>query len=416
MRNLYLLFFPFFALSQNFIANSDLPAATGMSNGPKIVLRNIFSDTIHCVFQKSDGIYYARSEDRGQHWTTQFLYPGRNPSIALSENGYRHIVWEKDTAGNSEIYYYCLDIRSPPVNVSQTPGKSYLPSLAISRDGIHIVWADSSFGPSRIYYRRLNSDTFQLTGFNPSADHSYPTIGLFERGRVYVFWQSYSPANSFPYRIYGRYWEGDTWRNPLVIDSSVNTLLHPTCDFTGEEDFSLGYEFYSQGNLDCRFLGGNGGGYPTPGRSTYPVLSTITTTWSYLAWMENEADILLHFYYFMTGWWRLSLRDFLSIPERVYHPNFYGAHLIWTQGENAPYRVMHYFFDYPIGIRSGSKKLLPPSQPTNIIPTKSQFSLKNLQAGGKFYDLKGERVDELKSGIYFLYQKGKSIDKIIILR
>lgn len=48
---------------------------------------------------------------------------------------------------------------------------------------------------------------------------------------------------------------------------------------------------------DCRFYGGNGVGYLTPNSLTYLTLSTIGGTWSYLAWMEGERDIYLHFYF-----------------------------------------------------------------------------------------------------------------------
>ncbi|MEO0102496.1 MAG: T9SS type A sorting domain-containing protein [candidate division WOR-3 bacterium] len=410
---IFFLFLPIFLCAQNFIANSDLPFATGMSNGAKIFSKGIYSETLHCVFQKSDGIYYGRSVNLGVNWTTQFLYPGRNPSIFVSENGYRHVVWEKDTAGNSEIYYYCLDIRSPPVNISQTLGKSYLPVIAVDTYpyGIHIVWADSSFGPSRIYYRSLLGDTYQISVFAPGQDHSYPTIGLFE-GRLYVFWQAYSPTTLFPYRLYARYLERDTWSSPIVLDSSANPLLHPSCDFTGYEGFSLGYEKYTSGNIDCVFLGGNGGGYSTPGRSTYPTLSTIGSTWSYLAWMEDEADISLHFYYFMMGWYfRHSLRQFLPINERVKYPNFFGAHLLWTQGDSSPYSIRHHFFGYPIGIneeksRKARSFLITYSLSLLYLPEPFHFAI---------YDITGKKVSQgfspdgelllnskFKTGIYFI--------------
>ncbi len=437
--SLFYLILPFIIFSQNLVSYSDSPLATGMSNGAKIALRNFFSDTIHCVFQKSDGIYYAKSVNQGVNWTTQFLFPGRNPSLFVSQDGYRHVVWERDTAGNSEIYYYCLDIRSPPTNISQTPGKSYLPSLAVDTsnypDGIHIVWADSSFGSSRIYYRRFGGDTFQITNFHPNQDHSYPTIGIFENQRVYVFWQSYYPMHPFPYRIYTRYLERGIWREPIVIESLVGALYHPSCDFSGGENFSLGYERHYPGVPDCRFVGGNGGGYPTPGSSTYPVLSTIGTIWSYLAWMENDSDIYLHFYYFMSGWAEDNLRRRLHIQESVRYPSLWGCNLLWTQGDESPYKVMHYYFGYPIGIEERLKTYHSKKETSQFLINSHPFRFSYSQPfKATIYDIKGRKVGEfssskgeliwdgrdkrglpLKTGIYFIHLQGKELKRTIKL-
>lgn len=409
MKLCLIVFIPAIIFGQNLISFSNSPVATGMSNGGKIFsFPHLYSETLHCVFQKNDSICYARSTDGGTNWQTNLVLPGRNPSIYLSPDGFRHIVWEKDTAGNSEIYYYCLDIRSPPRNISQTPGKSYLPSLFVDSNsfwgGAHIVWADSSFGKSRIYYRKLDSDTFQITNFDTPQvqDHSYPTIGCFEQGRIYVFWQCYNSQNL----IYSRYLESDTWADPMVIDSSASPLLHPSCDLTGGEDFSLGYEDYRQGNPDCRFYGGNGGGYSTQGVSTYPVLSTIGYTWSYLAWMEDNADICLHLYYFMSGWSSFRLRSLFQIQEKTTLPNFYGAHLIWTQGDSSPYKVMYHFFGYPIGISEAKRPEGTETQqyaglPSSIRRLKSAPTTFRFQSKNSFiatiYNINGSKIKEITS-------------------
>lgn len=134
------------------------------------------------------------------------LYPGRNPSNFISENGYRDVVWEKDTAGNSEIYYYCLDIRSPPVNISRTLGKSYFSSIVVGispySNGIHIVWTDSSFGPSRIYYRRFDGDTYQISSFAQMKTAPTQRLALLKAGSMFfgslIHQPPFSPIGSMP--------------------------------------------------------------------------------------------------------------------------------------------------------------------------------------------------------------------------
>ncbi len=408
-RIFYFLFLIGYLFSYSIIDYTDVPYATKGNNSPKVFSTPLLWDsTLHVVFLKSDGIYYGKSTDFGNNWEISQIVSSsraRNPGIYLSPNRYRNLVWEEDTFNNSEIFYCCLDIRMPPINVSQTPGKSYSPSLTVdnqtSLGNVHIVFADSSFGKSRIYYRKWNfhslSDTFQITNFDSLGlfDHTNPTIGIFDSNKIYVFWQAYSPQVPYPYRIMCRCLENDTWHQPFTILGSEEPLAHPTCDFTfnnNDEGFSIGFEDYHIGNgiPDCRFLGGNGGGYPTPDSSTYPTLSTIGGVWSYLAWMEGEREIYLHFYYFMTGWYYSG-----SLPrnEKVRYPSFYGANLVWTEGNIAPYKVMYHNFGYPISIKEERKKIIN----SNLIN-------KNL-----IYDKQGRivNISKIRKGIYFLREKDK---------
>ncbi len=108
-------------------------------------------------------IYYLRSTDGGQSWEpskrlTNAPLPSLRPSIALAGNDL-HVVWFDYRDGNSEVYYK----HSPDAGVSwmpderltNAPGDSFHPTVAVNGGAVHVVWFDNRDGNSEIYYKRL---------------------------------------------------------------------------------------------------------------------------------------------------------------------------------------------------------------------------------------------------------------------
>ncbi len=108
--------------------------------------------------------------------------------------------------------------------------------------------------------------------------------------------------------------------------------------------------------------------------------------------MEGERNISLHFYYFMTGWY---YSDTLRRNEKVRYPSFYGANLVWTEGDSAPYKVMYHFFNYPIGIKEKREKQVKRT--------------KNLSHYNLIYDKEGRvlKNNQLRRGVYFIKEKNQ---------
>jgi len=369
--NKYLIILIAFSLSaaqlqHEFVAYTNSADATAFNNSHKIVPRNgdIFSDTIHVVYHSSDSIYYVYTTDQGQTWQTPVaVYAGVYPALDVDIFGFRHLAWQYfDTNNNNyEIYYDCLDDWCPPLNVSETPTNSTLPDLVADSTGVvHLTWTDAD----QIYYRTCQNgvlgDTFRLSGYGSvQATYSHPSTSIFiPDHRVYVVWECYDIECYSPYQIHYRYKEDDTWSSTTTWTSYL-AMRHPSVDFSHGtesiyEELSLCYEDSTSGNMEATFFGGNGGGYATQGYSTYPVISTVGNTWSYLFWQEDSSgydDICYHLYYCFSGWSSGSLRTILNIQEPVRFPNTCGAYLVWTQGNSPPYSVYFADFGYPIGIR-----------------------------------------------------------------
>lgn len=243
------------------------------------------------------------------------------------------------------------------MNISQSPGHSILPDLVVdSNEVVHIVWSEDVGGYNQVYYRvvfqGIVGDTVRLSGFGSNeAAYTHPSISIFQpNNRVYVIWECYDSLCYSPYQIHLRFKENNTW-SATTSWAHYLTMRHPSLDYShGQDTLSFCYEDSTSGNMEATFHGGNGGGYSTPGYSSYPVVSTVGYTWSYLFWQEDSAgynDILYHLYYFMSGWTPGSLS---GIQEAVRFPSVSGAYLIWTQGNSPPYSIYFADFGYPIGI------------------------------------------------------------------
>src|SRR5262249_43179680 len=109
-------------------------------------------------------IYYLRSTDAGAGWVPEVRLttaPGlsHRPSVAADGRDV-YVAWWDGRDGNNEVYFK----RSadggktwrPDVRLSHSEGDSVKPSLAVSRDFLHMIWVDSRDGNPQLYYRRAS--------------------------------------------------------------------------------------------------------------------------------------------------------------------------------------------------------------------------------------------------------------------
>lgn len=421
------------------ICSTDVPYATGPNNSHKLAFRsellNPESDTVTLIFQSAESIYIATSGNGSSPWSRpQALYPGQNPGVTWGRSGHRHLVWEMvDTAsGVRNIFYRNLEYRMTPLNVSQSSVACSHPDVyGDSTGAAHIVWEEGG----EIWYRRANQngvigDRFCVSG-NAGDVCDLPAIEEFSDGLA-VVWEKFD-AQRGRYRIMQRRQVNGVWEPEQFLMEAYWPLHHPSVDFSvGGESFSAGWDVDAGGNLEVHFHDGNGGGYSTPGSSTAPVLSTLGTVWSYLFWEEDSAgrkDIFTHFYYFMSGWTRNSVRRIFSIAEPIFSPNCLGALLVWTQGDAPPYKVMWGYFGYPIGVE---ERTTTNTRPVLQIPTvvRNVIFLPAANSGqvlGGLFDRTGRKVMDLKAGandvahlspgVYFVHPAlGQEAGKVIITK
>jgi len=111
-------------------------------------------------------IYYTRSLDSGVHWETEVplaeAFCSWYPTVAVAGSEV-HAAWLDNRNGDvAEIYYRgSFDAGltwEPEVRLTENPGESREPSLAVWGTHVHVVWHDDRDANWEIYYKRGASD------------------------------------------------------------------------------------------------------------------------------------------------------------------------------------------------------------------------------------------------------------------
>ncbi|MGC2685834.1 MAG: sialidase family protein [Candidatus Nitrosopolaris sp.] len=107
-------------------------------------------------------IVFAKSTDRGNTFsksanlTSGIRIDSETPSIAAFGNKV-YVVWTDNSPGNFDIFFIKStdggNTFSKPLNLSNDPGLSYLPRIAIDgKNNVYVVWTDNSPGNYNILF------------------------------------------------------------------------------------------------------------------------------------------------------------------------------------------------------------------------------------------------------------------------
>lgn len=119
------------------------------------------------------------------------------PVVAVDSNGTIYMAWEDDTDTNSNILLSRSTdgglTFSTPINVSNTPGFSFNPRIAVGSAGnVNIAWQNFTTGNTIIMNSHSTnagvSFSTALSLSNASADSGDPQIAADAAGNVYVVW------------------------------------------------------------------------------------------------------------------------------------------------------------------------------------------------------------------------------------
>ncbi len=188
-------------------------------------------------------IYYKRSTDEGESWgldtrLTNNSSPSGQPSInACSSNV--HIVWRDDRMGNLEVFYKrSTDYGTTWGNdtlLSDFPNWSWLPSVAVTGQYVHVVWNDQRNGSGEIYYKGstdggISWDIDKRLSNNPLESYN-PTIAA-EGLLVNVVWQDRRDGNYEIYYI--RSTDGGmNWGTETRLTNDFNISYYPSLAVSG---------------------------------------------------------------------------------------------------------------------------------------------------------------------------------------
>jgi len=191
----------------NWGADTRLTNDSNYSGCPSI---SVSTSYIHVVwYDNRDGyyqIYYKRSTDGGVTWEqdvrlTNIYAVSDFPSVSVSGAAV-HVVWVDTRTGFYDIFYkrstdggVTWEQDTPLTN---DPGGSYSPVVAVSGQIVHVVWYDTRDGNNEIYYKRSldegiswEQDT-RLT--NNGAGSNEPSIAISD-SVVHVVWYDFRDGN-----------------------------------------------------------------------------------------------------------------------------------------------------------------------------------------------------------------------------
>jgi len=430
------------------VCSTDNRFATGPNNSHKLAYYReenleLERDAVTLVFQSQESIYLCVSGNGNPYhpWSRPIAYyPGKDPAITWGGDNKRHLVWVMTDTANRRlnIFYRNLDYQMLPINVNGSNQDCFHPDVWADGSGFaHIVWEEEvSPAVKQIYYRKADTNGVSGEKFQVSNGLGFCSRPAIERfgDEICVIWEQYDPTQPHWFRIMRRSQVNGIWQAEEVLAQNRQPLAHPSLDFSpGNEHFSVCWDMTAcqdmshVSNQEVFFYGGNpGGGFPTPGASRAPVMTTIEGEYSLYLWEEDSAgvkDIYVDLYSFTNGWCRLgSLRQLLYLNEAIYAPSCPGWVAVWTQGDSAPYKVMWSECCPPLGtaepvalgttrlkstITANLLKIPDPDQPSYLLDITGRKVL-CLSPGTN--DITG-----LKPGIYYL-QTGKHRERVIVVR
>jgi hypothetical protein len=194
-------------------------------------------------------IFFVSSKDNGKSWSnpvdiSKTAGDSSHPAIAIEKSGAFDVVWTDTAPGaNSEDIFFARSVDdgvtwSESKDISNTPGVSSEPSLAVSAEGkLNVVWTDTSKGTNNqdIYYSYSNNSgkTWGKDELLPAEDisnsagkSSQPKIAIDEKGVCYAAWVDTSNTAHGP-EIYFADNGAGQWSKPVNLSDSPGTSSHP---------------------------------------------------------------------------------------------------------------------------------------------------------------------------------------------
>jgi len=252
-------------------------------------------------------IYYKRSADGGINWGADIRLTNdpalsQLPSLAVSASTV-HIVWREDRSGNMEIFYkrstdgglnWSVDI---PITANPSY-YSYNTSVSVSGQVVHVVWnRDMYFNNTEIFYRRSTDGGVnweaetRLT--NDPGSSQLPSIAVFGLN-VHVAWYDSRDGNSEIY--YKRSTDGGvSWDIDTRLTDALSSSLLPSVAVSGSNVHIVWYDV-RDGNTEIYYKlstdGGINWGTDTrltndPSVSMRPSIS-ISNSALHVVWSDNR--------------------------------------------------------------------------------------------------------------------------------
>ena len=175
-------------------------------------------------------IFSSKSTDGGETFSTPENIsnnPGTSALPAIAVNGNNvYIVWNDATFGNFDIFSSKStdggETFSTPENISNNPGNSALPAIAVNGNNVYVIWIDDTDGFDEIFFSKSTDggETFSTPEniSNIPGISAFPAIAV-NGNNVYVVWSD--DTDGFDEIFFSKSTDGgETFSTPEIISNN----------------------------------------------------------------------------------------------------------------------------------------------------------------------------------------------------
>jgi len=269
----------FVEVDPTYTVHSDEYLYTADINSRNLI--RLSNGTFWCCFHRGDtaDIYVAWSEDYGETWnprTVSSVYTSLNPSVCVDSNDVVHLTWRGASALDTEYHIrYCNSSDWSNIrNISYTNSQYYYsPAIAVdSLDNLHVVFERDDAGASEVYYVNStdNGNSWgthvAITNEGDKNDDQWiPSIAINSSDSIHVVFMEEDGGPSGLDAVkhmysddYGDTWSG--WDADLIAGDSTYHYHNP-CIVISDDD-NLHVIFYNTVSSDaCYSINVSGAGW-----------------------------------------------------------------------------------------------------------------------------------------------------------
>jgi uncharacterized repeat protein (TIGR01451 family) len=293
------------------------------------------------------------------------------PALCLDISGTLHVLWSDNSSGNREIFYSHQPMGgswTAPTNVSQTPGSSQWPALAVGPAGtLHALWADDTSGQYDVYYATKPpasawTSAENLSHGHPGGEAAVPVVAVDSAGTVHVLWHNHDPATNNWQIFYTRKPAGGSWTPPVSISQNppgAGEARWPALAVSGDDTLHAVWQ-RSRGNWEIDYASKPAGGTwsepvnisHSPAESTDPAIAAgpgvVYVVWVDLSLGNQDIFFSLKPRY---GVWSYP-RNIANTPAESAQPTIAveeagTVHVAWT--DSTPGQAAIFYTNRPAG-------------------------------------------------------------------
>jgi len=218
-------------------------------------------------------IYYARSEDGGDSWSTPENVRDDSlicatPDVVVDSNNVVHIVWMNWSLGDIFWSHQLGDTWTTPVDISDQPGSEEEPTVVLDdQNNIWVFWR--AYGADQqIYYNVYDGDSWStpVNLTNDAVGNRYPDVVVDSLGHLHAVWMS-SPGGGNSYIHYSTH-DGIQWTSPPEqLPSLFGEATWPRVEIDSEQRPWVIWREYTGPNFNrlyCAYRDSVGWSFPSP--------------------------------------------------------------------------------------------------------------------------------------------------------